>query len=135
MYIHMEVDYYMDQWCEELPDKCPPDEAFAPTNFVVYRLCRTSPPLEKDFLSQRAKWPSTVFKNISECILRSISCWNDLSKCLNAAKLPAQKGKQTLVMKLILQQSDGLVLKTLNDPNHYSWWRTKSFKINSAIII
>lgn len=116
----------MKQWSEILPEQCPPDNAFDPDGLVFYRLCGSPPPTADDFKSQRANCPTCKF-NISECITRSLSVWDDIDKCLNLLKLPRHKGKAA--MKLELTSNDGLVLQTFK-PNHYSWWRTQSFDIS-----
>jgi len=117
----------MKQWSEILPDQCPPDNSFEPDGLVFYRLCASPPPTEEDFKSQRANCPTCNFNNVSECITHSLSVWDDIDKCLNLLKLPRHKGKAA--MKLELSSNDGLVLQTFK-PNHYSWWRTKSFDIS-----
>lgn len=119
-------------WSETLPEQCPPDNAFSPDGLVFYRLCETSPPTNEDFKSQRALCPTCEYKNVSECIARSLSVWDNIDKCLNLLKLPRHKGKSA--MKLELTNNDGLVLQTFK-PNHYSWWKTQSFDIASATIL
>lgn len=121
----------MTEWSEPLPDQCPPDTAFDTDGFIFYRLCETDTPTENDFKSQRHISPNKPFKysngeDISECILRSLSVWDNIDSCLNLMKLPRNKGK--LTMKLELITSDGRALNTFK-PKHYSWWRTKSFDI------
>ncbi len=119
-------------WSETLPEQCPPDNAFDPEGLVFYRLCDTSPPTIEDFKSQRAICPTCEYKNVSECIARSLSVWDNIDKCLNLLKLPRHKGKSA--MKLELTTNDGMVLQTFK-PNHYSWWKTQSFDIASATIL
>ena len=122
----------MIQWSENLPEQCPPDNAFDPDGLVFYRLCETAPPTDQDFKSQRAICPTYVYKNVTECIAHSLSIWDNVEKCLNLLKLPRHKGKAA--MKLELTTNDGLVLQTFK-PNHYSWWKTQSFDIPSATTI
>jgi hypothetical protein len=117
----------MANWFEELPEKCPPENAFDPDGRVFYRLSATQQPTEEDFKSQRANCPTCKFKDVSECIARSISVWDDFEKCLNLLKLPRHKGKAA--MKIEMTSGDGLVLQTFK-PNHYSWWRTQTFEID-----
>lgn len=117
------------QWSENLPEQCPPDNAFDPDGLVFYRLCDTAPPTENDFKSHRALCPTCNFKNVSECIAHSLSVWDNVEKCLNLLKLPRHKGKSA--MKLELTSNDGLVLQTFK-PNHFSWWRTQSFDTASV---
>jgi hypothetical protein len=121
-------------WTEELIDKCSPDNAFDPDGMTFYRLAKTNPATESDFHSQRKLNPNTNFTNVSECIARSLSIWDDIDKCLNILKLPRHKNKAPLVMQLNLVSGDGLVLQTFK-ANHYSWWRTTNYNVASTPII
>lgn len=122
----------MIQWSENLPEQCPPDNAFDPAGLVFYRLCETAPPTEQAFKSQRVICPTCVYKNVTECIAHSLSVWDNVEKCLNLLKLPRHKGKAAIKLELTI--NDGLVLQTFK-PNHYSWWKTQSFDIASATTI
>lgn len=121
----------MTEWFEELPDKCPPDNAFNPDGYTFYRLTNGDNPTDQDFYSQRAICPTCNYKDISECIARSLSVWDDIEKCLNLLKLPRHKHKK--VMTLPLTSADGLAVQTFK-PNHYSWWRSKSFDLASVAV-
>lgn len=122
----------MYNWSEELVEKCPPDNAFAPNGLTFYRLAKSNPPTESDFVSYRKMRPNTKF-HVSECVSRSLSIWGNKDYCLNLLKLPSHKDKT--VMQLNLATGDGLVLQTGNDPSHYSWWRTKNYNVDSTPII
>lgn len=121
-------------WIEKLPEKCPPDEAFVPNNFKVFRLATEINTGEINFKSQRALKPNAQFKGVDECVARSLSVFNEFNKCLNMAKLPMYKNKWKAVLEIELNQNDGLALKTFKDPNHYSWWRSSNFDISNSII-
>lgn len=122
----------MIEWHEELPDQCPPEEAFNPNGMTVYRFCSTETPSESDFISQRMLFPGKVFNGITECTAKSLSVINDLEACKNKLKLPRIKKRFNSILEVNLTNGDGLILKTFNDPNHFSWWRSKSFSINSV---
>jgi len=120
----------MTKWFEELPDKCPPDNAFNPEGYTFYRLTTGDTPTEQDFFSQRANCPDCNFRNVSECIARSLSVWDDVEKCLNLLKLPRHKNKKLITLPL--KSTDGLVLQTFKQ-NHHSWWRSSSFDVASIV--
>jgi hypothetical protein len=124
----------MNNWSEKLVEKCPPDNAFDPDGLTFYRLAKSSPATEIDFHSQRKLNPTVRYTNVSECISRSLSIWDDIDKCLNILKLPRHKNKTPFVMQLNLVTGDGLVLQTFK-PNHYSWWRTNNYDLASSLII
>jgi hypothetical protein len=117
----------MTNWFEELPEQCPPKESLVPTGQVYYRLSKSAPPTSDDFLSFRANSPNRVFKNVSECISRSLSVWDNIDKCMNITKLPRHRGKSHVV-EITLNNTDGQILKTFGE-NHYSWWRSTTFNL------
>ncbi|NEV94471.1 hypothetical protein G3567_09990 [Psychroflexus sp. YR1-1] len=121
-------------WKEDLPEQCPPEKAFEPNDFKVFRLATNKNIDESDFQSQRALKPKAKFKGVDECIARSISVFDEINKCLNMAKLPLYKNKWKAVLEIELNESDGLALKTFKDPCHYSWWRSTTFDINNSIL-
>lgn len=114
----------MLEWFEELPEACPPQDAFTPNQEKYYRLAENNPPEDKDFHSQRKCAQHAVFKGVPECIACSVSIWKDKERCLNIKKLPRHKNKS--VVELTLNREDGLLLQTFK-PQHYSWWRSRSF--------
>ena len=119
-------------WIEDLPEKCPPENAFEPNDFKVFRLATNENLDESDFQSQRALKPNAKFKGVDECIARSISVFSEINKCINMAKLPMYKNKWTAVIEIELNENDGLALKTFKDPSHYSWWRSTTFDLNNS---
>lgn len=118
-------------WIEQLPDKCPPNDAMNPNGLTFYRLTKTSPITEKDLHSQRRLQPNKSFE-IEECIVCSLSIWQNVDNCIELLKLPLHKKK--LIVKFVLHSNDGLVLKTFG-PNHYSWWATDSFNISAVQLV
>ena len=109
---------------EELPDNCPPSDAFESDGYEFFRLCVGDPAISSDFFSQKKENPSRTFAGVSDCILSSVSLWDDKNKCLNQKKYPIQKNK--ILGKIELQKEDGLIKNTFK-PNHYSWWRSDNF--------
>lgn len=126
----------MNRWFEELPEQCPPPEAFNPDGKTLYRFLKNEEPIEEDLNSQRTMAPDKIFVGVDECIARSVSVLDNLEKCHNLRKLPRHKKKGwKAILELRLTESDGLILKTFSDPNHYSWWRSNSFNFATARVI
>lgn len=125
----------MIEWFEDLPPQCPPKEAIAPNGMKVYRFSSNDEPTEHDFLSQRMLNPDREFKNISECVSRSLSVFNDIQECKNRIKLPRNRKRFKQILEVELTDMDGLILKTFTHPNHYSWWRSKAFNWETVSII
>ena len=111
-------------WYEKLPDNCPPEDAFEPDGKEFFRLCVGNPATDTDFYSQKKEDANRSFAGIPECILRSVSLWDDKNKCLKQKKYPTHKNK--ILCKIELNKGDGLIKNTFK-PNHYSWWRSNNF--------
>ena len=73
-------------WIEDLPNECPPKDAFEPNNLKFYRLAKDASIDEGDFQSQRALQPNKTFNGVSECVARSLSVYNNAAKCINMTK-------------------------------------------------
>lgn len=111
-------------WYEELPEDCPPKGAGAPATHPHFRVVRSIPPTDCDFVSHRALHPNRAFP-VPECQARAVSLYlirNSASKIL---KLPRYKGGS--IVSLALPSSAGLTKKTPGKPGHVSWWRQANF--------
>lgn len=113
------------EWFENLPQDCPPKQAYHPDNDPFYRLVETFPPGDKDFFSQRKLCP-TKFFSAGEFIARAISVFVSLQCCVKILKLPKFKNKQLKIVSIILCPESGVILKTRGE-DHYSWWRAKNY--------
>jgi hypothetical protein len=104
---------------EELPDNCPPEDAFEPENLIVYRMVETIPPTERDFYSHAIIYPDRKYKyKVSDCELRSVSVFAKINECKLPIKIPANRGRK--IVRLILNVSSGKVRQ--GTTSHYSWW-------------
>lgn len=112
------------EWAEELPNQCPPAEAVPPDNAAYYRYVQAMPLTEGEFHSHRMLFPLKPF-NASECIARSLSVFSNPENIKNLAKLPSFRGKK--LVEMILPPESGLIIRSGNTENHYSWWRVKDF--------
>lgn len=119
-------------WYEELPEDCPPNDAIEPNGQEFFRLCVEDPANDSDFYSQKKENPTRTFAGVSDCILSSVSLWDDRTKCLKQKKYPTQKNK--VLGKIQLNKEDGLIKNTFK-ANHYSWWRSHSFDPALAVIV
>lgn len=119
------------EWAEDLPPRCPPEDAVEPDNNPFYRLVGNNPPQETDFWSQRKLYPEKTF-HANECITRACSLLTSYERCLELSKLPVQQGKK--IFKIVLPRHSGLIKKTGRDVAHYSWWRAKAFDPITACV-
>lgn len=129
----MEVENkYTYEWYEDLPSLCPPKDAITPNDTVLYRLGTSDFPTNNDFLSQRFLNPENLFTGVSECLAKSISVLNNLDACDNMIKLPRLRKRFKSIIELKLDENDGLIKKTFKKPEHFSWWRSKSFNFENS---
>ena len=115
-------------WYEELPEQCPPSDAFTPKEFVCYRLCGSQRVVDSDFLSHRHLYPTKTF-NAPECRARSISVFKKKEDLSGILKLALHRNKA--IVKLTLNPNDGVAMKTGKD-SHHSWWRSNEFDISRS---
>ena len=137
MVLHSEVSTAMN-YREPLPDGCPPDEAEEITEpRIVYRLVRTDPPTDCDFMSQRAEKPNTKF-NVpgGECQARGLSVFTrsrDAEKLLRLARFRGQ-----MVCKVALGDGAGRIHQwpRRGKGSHHTWWPRDNFDIfgNSEVV-
>lgn len=113
-----------NQYKEELPDGCPPPDAEDIQDVVFYRIVKSHPPTEEDFISLKALNPTKNFKS-HECEARALSVSIELSGALELLKLPTHKGKK--IVKLKLGFDTGKHKRTFTRPDHHSWWVYNSF--------
>ncbi|MDO4692608.1 MAG: hypothetical protein Q4A64_07030 [Porphyromonadaceae bacterium] len=120
------------QFFEELPNSCPPPRATPADNMEVYRVVHHTPAKSSDFFSQRKNKPFKPF-NVDECVAMSVSVFDNLDDAVNLKKIPAFKNGK--IAKVILERSDGVVLKTGANKGHYSWWRSQLFDPQKAVLL
>lgn len=118
---------------EPLPEGCPPDAAediIASQEF--FRLVRTNPPTEEDFLSQRAKNPHRNFSRITECQARGLSIFSERADSQRALKLPNLRG--CLICRVMLEEGAGPIQQT-GQHSHHTWWPLADFDILAHCIV
>lgn len=120
------------KWAENLPEQCPPEQAAPPDGDKFYRFISAIPIKEDDFYSQKKLKPLRVFKDLNECITRSVSLFNDLSVAKKKLLLPAHRGKK--ILEITLPTESGVILQTLGK-NHISWWRAEGFIPTSYTLV
>ncbi len=121
------------KWFEELPESCPPEDAVI-CEGTFYRIAAGDPVKSLDFFSQRRLNPDKIFVGvgIDECIVRSVSLFNDLDETQKRLRLP--KFRNSTIVEIVLSEEDGMIKKTFGVA-HYSWWRSHCFNVNKAKVI
>lgn len=119
------------EWAESLPDGCPPINVLIPDNQDFYRITEKADKVsESDFMSHQALYPEKEYKGQQFVLSTGISVFDVIPYDL--LKFPKFQGGG--VAKITLGAEDGVLIKS-GGPNHYTWWRTKSFDITAANII
>ena len=118
----------MTEWFEELPEQCPPKDAFSPNGQTFYRLVNGQAVTSDDFTSQQAEFPWKEFLGVDKCILRAVSIFLNKADCEKMLKFPRHKHKNVYALTLI--ETDGVVKQTFK-PSHHSWWRTTKFELEA----
>jgi hypothetical protein len=116
----------MSEYCEQLPESCPPLNASDITDEIeVFRLVSAIPPSDEDFKSQRALKPNGRF-SFSECDARGISVWVDAGKAIEQKRYP--KFKNSIVCRVRLHNGAGRIIQC-NHSAHRTWWPYKGYEI------
>ena len=113
---------------DPLPEGCPPGAAEEiGTERVVFRLVKTNPPTEQDFLSQRQEKPERIFSGVSECETRGLSVFAERRDAeAKALKLPHLRNRK--VCRVTLPAGAGRIQQTFQ-PSHHTWWPLAAFEI------
>lgn len=119
-------------WFEELPSQCPPADAM-PAQGRFFRIAKGLPTESEDYFSQRHLQPDKVFigEGIDECIVRSVSLFNDLEVAKMRLRLP--KFRNQIIVAVDLEPVDGVIKKTFG-LSHFSWWRSMDFNFSKATL-
>ncbi len=118
------------QWADDLPEGAPPETVLVPDNDVFYRITKGNRLTNEDLISYLQQYPHK-YEGESKIFASGLSVFNNLKaikKKMKLANLKDCKG----IAKLMLIPIDGVVVKTLKDRHHYTWWRTQSFDLSKA---
>ena len=114
------------QYREELPEGCPPADAYVPSSGLrVFRLVASLPPSEDDFRSFRSLNPASVV-GVLECQTRGLSVYTNADDAEKKRKLPKLKKLMTCAVSL---DSFSGKLKQTGQPSHHTWWPSAQFLI------
>lgn len=121
------------EWANELPEGCPPENILIPSDQEMYRLTLEADKVtEADFIPYLEQYKERKYSAPQKIMAAGLSVFCSYDPTL-MQKIPALK-KYKGVAKLLLNPQDGVLAKTGGE-NHYTWWRSTSFDINSAEII
>lgn len=119
-------------WVPEMPEGVPPQDISIPHEHPLFRLVKNIPATENDFVTYHEQDPNRDWGDLYVCSFAS-SMFDDLAAVKRLKKMPNLKDSKAVV-RIILNPEDGVVKQTFK-PNHFSWWKTNNFDINSAEIV
>lgn len=127
------VETYKIEWADSLPENCPPEDILIPEDEEFYRFIKNDNKIvQEDWISYAKLSPNKY--NGNDLILASgLSVLKNIDT-KKIIKLPAMKHHKAIA-KIILNPTDGVLKKTGNNKDHYTWWRTSLFDDTKAEIL
>lgn len=121
------------EWANDLPKGCPPEKILIPSNQEMYRLTLEADKVtEADFIPYLEQFKEKKYSAPQKIMAAGLSVLSSYGP-MQIKKIPSLK-KFKGVAKILLNPQDGVLAKTGGE-NHYTWWRTTNFDINSAEIL
>lgn len=118
-------------WREDLPACCPPTGVRDPVVEVVYRLVKSVPATDHDFLPSATLHPGRTYEGPdAHCIPFALSVFETIEACQARRKWP--KLRDTHVAGYTLSKGDGC-MKPTHGPGHLSWWCCSEFDPASGV--
>ena len=119
-------------WVPDMPEGVPPEEICIPHEHVLYRLIKGENATEEDLKTYYENDPNKEW-GANQAESYAVSMYDDLARTNNLKKIASLKNSKA-VAKIVLNPKDGVVNQTFHK-NHYSWWKTDRFDINSIEIV
>lgn len=131
------IDKYGEQWADEMPENCPPDDVCIADNEVFYRFTKKADVIEpRDWLNHRNLFPKREWTKEELILASGLSLFDTPERFLRERKLPGVKRLPWKgLAKIALIPSDGVVLQTTKDTHHYTWWRTALCNLEKAELV
>ena len=125
---------YNPQWTCTMPEGCPPDDVLAPKEHPFFRLAKQSNSYDEDDFKSYAETDPT--RNWGERLPQAVglSLIDNEPKARKNLKLPMFRQYQGIIA-LTLNPVDGVVKQTGIHRSHYTWWRTRQFKMSNLTML
>lgn len=122
---------YSPQWACPMPQGCPPEDVLVPFEHPFFRLTENEESCcEQDFMSYAELDPERSWGDLLPLAV-GISLIDNEIKARKNLKLPMFRKYRGIVC-LMLYPQQGVVKQTGIHRSHYTWWRTKQFKIQDS---
>lgn len=131
------IKTYGEQWADELPENCPPEDVSVANDDVFFRMTlnedRTVP---EDWVNYLTLYPNQNYSDEQRVYAAGLSVMDSQEAAENKMRLPWMKKKGFKgLAKISLIPEDGVVLQTTNETNHFTWWRTKMCNLAKAKMV
>lgn len=130
------VKKYGNDWADEMPENCPPEDVCVAEEDVFYRFTKKADVIEpRDWMNHRNLYPNRQWTKEELILAAGLSLYDTPERILQERKLPGVKKLPWKgLAKISLIPEDGVILQTMSI-HHYTWWRTNKCNLAKAELI
>ena len=130
------IEIYGEDWADEMPENCPPEDICTSDNDTFYRYTANEGAIDaRDWLNHINRYPNIRFEGEKKILAAGLSLQDDLENARRDLKLPFIKKKYKGLAAITLLAEDGVLKQTTNNIHHYTWWRTNSCNLTKAAVV
>lgn len=134
----LKTDYiaqYGNDWPEDYPDHCPPEDVSVSNGDLFYRLTINATKItDYDWKSYHELYPNKHFTGEKLVMSFGLSLLDNID-IARSKLLPVIRNKYHGVAEISLDPTDGVIKKTGRFENHYTWWKTNSCDLSKAHLV
>lgn len=125
---------FKPEWACQMPVGCPPEDVFVPSEHPFFRLASMIDSYTADDFKSYAE--TDPQRNWGEKLPLAVglSLIDNEAKARKDLKLPMFRQFKGIIA-LTLNPDDGVVKQTGVHLSHYTWWRTKSFRMSNLTML
>lgn len=129
------ISNYEDNWADELPENCPPEDVSISNGDLFYRFTHREDVItDDDWKNNLQLYPDKKYTGDLLKYAAGLSILNDL-EVARQKKLPLLKNRYNGIAEISLVPTDGVIKQTFSEKSHYTWWRTKSCDLSKAHLV
>lgn len=131
------IKKYGENWADEMPENCPPEDVCTADNDAFYRFVKKADVIEpRDWINHRNLYPKRQWTKEELILASGLSLFDTPERMLQERKLPGVKKLPWKgLARISLIPMDGVILQTMKDVHHYTWWRTTMCNLGKAELI
>ena len=129
------IETYGEHWADNLPENCPPENVNISNGDYFFRLTLNEREIvPEDWFNYLKLNPLRHFSKEQIIYCAGLSMQETIESAMKVKKLPYMKRFNGLA-KISIIPEDGVILQTLRDPHHYTWWRTTMCDLAKAEMV